>query len=92
MTHVLRDARYKFRSLSREPEPPRGRDPEPRLNGETRAEEYVLEQDEERSQYEGRKSALGKLTATVRYDEHSHSETWKEFRKGKHFHLVPKFV
>lgn len=83
VTNAFKDAKEKLRSLSREPDTPRGRDPEPRNSNSHQLNNGLTEPEPDSKHSEDLKGTLGKLTAAIGFDEHSHVESWKEFRKGK---------
>ncbi|GJJ08609.1 hypothetical protein Clacol_002828 [Clathrus columnatus] len=68
MTHILKDAKEKFRSVSKESDLHRGRNPEPRR--------HYWDLDHE-------KLAGEKIQNSGGINHTNHLDSWKEFRKGK---------
>lgn len=68
MTHILKDATDRIRSVSKEQDPHRGRNPEPRRHDQS--------MDHGQSFEEG-------IPDSNQTDDAKRLDNWKEFRKGK---------
>ncbi|KAF8518444.1 hypothetical protein JB92DRAFT_2828728 [Gautieria morchelliformis] len=89
LTNMSIVAKDLLRSVSKEPEPRRGRTPERRDINDHQVDFIVtMEEGERKHREKERKSTLGKLTAAVGLDEPSGVENWKEFRRGTYTYPV----
>lgn len=72
MTHIFKDATEKIRSASKEPDLHRGRNPEPR-------------QHDRGLDHERMPGVI--VQDSGRIDDINHFDSWKEFRKGRNYHI-----
>lgn len=84
MSNVLKDAKDRLRNVSRESDHRRGRTLDPHDITEHHVGVVVtMDEGERKHREKEHKGTLGKLTSVVRLDEPSHTEKWKEFRRGE---------